>query len=88
MPQPSGLPSDEWMDARVEAFVDDALPPLEHARFESLLRISPHWREQVDRARAIRGVLRTQTSPSVPDDLTSSILRRASNPRSCCQKES
>lgn len=80
MPQPNGLPSDKWMDARVEAFVDDDLPPNEHARFESILCTSTHWQEQVDRARAIRDTLRTQSPPPPPDTLTHTVLRRAASP--------
>ena len=87
MSQPNYSSLDAWMDARVEAYVDDALSPNERARFESILRADAHWQEQVERAQSIRGALRTQASPPAPDDLTTSILRRASTSRPCSKKE-
>jgi len=78
MPQPNGTSLDAWMDARVEAYIDDTLPPSEQARFEAHLRTDPHWQEQVERARSIRSTLRSQTSPSPPSELTDTIFRHTS----------
>mgnify|MGYP006282313201 FL=1 len=75
MPQPNGLPPDAWMDTRVEAYIDDTLPPDERTRFEARLWADPHWQEQVTRARSIRSALQSQQSPPAPADLTNTILR-------------
>ncbi len=40
------------MAARVEAYVDDALPPEEHARFEACLWAAPYGQKQVECDRA------------------------------------
>ncbi len=78
MPQPNGTSLDAWMDARVEAYIDDTLPPSEQARFEAHLRRDPYWEEQVERARSICFTLRSQTSPSPPTELTDAIFRHTS----------
>jgi len=75
MPQPN--PSDAWMDARVEAYVDDALSPDEQTQFEARMWADPHWEEQVERARSIRVSLRSQAPPPTPTALTDTILRHA-----------
>jgi anti-sigma factor RsiW len=67
------------MDARVEAYIDDCLPPGEQTRFEARLWADPYWEKQVERARSIRSALQSQSSPSPPTDLTDAILRRASS---------
>jgi anti-sigma factor RsiW len=67
------------MDARVEAYVDDALPPTEQIRFEARLWADPHWQEQVERARSIRGSLRSQSPPPAPTELTTAILSYVSS---------
>jgi len=77
MPQPNSLPLDAWMDARVEAYIDDDLSPEERTRFEARLRADPYWQEQVEHARSIRGSLRSQTPPSAPADLADTILHHA-----------
>ncbi len=78
MPPPNALPSDVWMDARVEAYIDDNLSPDERTRFDARLRADPYWQEQVERAHAIRTTLRSTNVPSPPSDLTDTILRYAS----------
>jgi len=76
MPQPDGLPTDAWMDARVESYVDGTLSSRARDLFESRLRVDAHWQEQVDHARAIRGTLKTQDPPSAPETLAATILDR------------
>lgn len=78
MPQPNGLPTDAWMDARVESYVDGTLSPRERHRFEARLQVDCHWQEQVDRAQAIQGALKTQSPPSAPSTLKPTILDRIS----------
>lgn len=85
MSQPNDLPLDAWMDARVEAYIDDDLSPSERARFEARLRADPYWQEQVSRARSIRTTLRSTSAPSPPTDLTDTILRDVASP-SCLKK--
>lgn len=75
MPQPSGPPSDAWMDARVEAYIDGTLPPTERTRFEARLWADPHWEEQVERARSIHQALQSTRPPAPPTELADTILR-------------
>lgn len=77
MPQSNRVPpSDAWMDARVEAYVDDALSGSERLRFERGLRADSHWREQVTYARSIRRLLTRKNPPSAPSELATSIVRQ------------
>jgi anti-sigma factor RsiW len=66
------------MDARVEAYIDDSLPPSERAQFEARLWSDPHWEMQVERARSIRSALQSQCPPSPPSELTDAILQHVS----------
>jgi anti-sigma factor RsiW len=77
MSPPNDCPSDRWIDAHLEAYVDGALSPEDQARFEAGLRADPAWQSEVDHARSIRTYLRSQTPPSAPADLTDTILQRA-----------
>lgn len=79
MPLPNGLPSDAWMDARVEAYIDETLPPDERTQFEARLWADPYWHQQVTQARSIQNALRAQSPPPPPTDLTDTILRRTSS---------
>jgi len=79
MPQLNGLPPNAWMDARVEAYIDDSLPPGERTRFEARLWADPHWQEQVQRARSIRSALQSQRSPTPPAELTKTILQHVAH---------
>jgi anti-sigma factor RsiW len=78
MRQRNGLPSDAWMDARVEAYIDDTLPPDERTRFEARVWADPHWQDQVERAHSIRLALQSRRPPTPPTELTDAILTRAS----------
>jgi anti-sigma factor RsiW len=76
------------MDARVEAYIDDALPPSEHTQFEARMWADSHWEEQVERARSIRISLRSKTPPPAPTALTDTILQHvslSSCPENCRQ---
>jgi anti-sigma factor RsiW len=85
MRQRNGLPSDAWMDARVEAYIDDTLPPDERTRFEARVWADPHWQDQVERARSIRSALQSQRPPPAPTELTNAILTHAGT--RCSQTE-
>jgi len=69
-------PSDDWMDAHIEAYVDGALSPDDQARFEAALHADPTWQDEVKHARSIRASLRSQRPPPPPADLTDAILKR------------
>jgi anti-sigma factor RsiW len=85
MSPPNDRPLDVWMDARVEAYIDDDLSPDERARFEARLHADSYWQEQVERARSIRDTLRSASVPSPPTGLTDIILRHVASP-SCPKK--
>jgi hypothetical protein len=72
-PPDSSVP-DDWMDARVEGYVDGRLSPTDTVLFEVRLRHSPYWQAQVDRARSIRAALEAQRAPAPPAELVTSIL--------------
>ena len=77
VPENGRAPSDAWMDARVEAYVDDALPPAERAAFEGRLRETPRWRRAVRRARRLGRALRTVPQPDAcPPEVTQVVLDR------------
>lgn len=78
MSLPSKVPTDAWMDAHIEAYVDGTLSPEGTTRFEAGLQADPRWKQQVERARDIRAFLRAQSPPSPPPELTHSILKEAS----------
>ena len=67
-------PPDDWMDDRVEAYVDGTLPTDEAARFEAALETAPHWKMQVRHAKRIRTTLAERTLPSCPPECTEAIL--------------
>lgn len=73
-PRNSTRPPDDWMDDRVEAYVDGSLPPDEAARFEAVLDTAPHWKMQVRHAERIRTTLSERTLPSCPPECTEAIL--------------
>ena len=70
----ASLPPDDWMDERVEAYVDDALPPDEAMRFSAALDASPHWRAQVRHAERIHQTLEATELPACPPACTEAIL--------------
>ncbi len=67
---------DEWMDARVEAYVDGALPPAERAHFEHVLSTAPRWQRAADEARTVRHVLRALPLAPCPAHVTDDVLLR------------
>lgn len=72
----SGGDSD-WMDARVEAYVDEVLPPKERAAFEERLRKTPRCQRAVRRARRLERELRALPQPDAcPPEVTQAVLDR------------
>lgn len=72
----SNRPPDDWMDDRVEAYVDGMLPDDEAARFEAALEEAPRWKRQVRHAKRIHATLATQTMPACPPECTEAILNQ------------
>lgn len=73
---------DEWMDVRVEAYVDGDLPDAEREAFEHVLADNPHWQAQVHHARRIRDALHEFPNLACPPQVTDAVLsetRRRSN---------
>lgn len=64
----------EWMNARVEAYVDGDLSASEGATFEQVLAESPHWQAQVRYARRIHEELHTLPHPVCPPQVTDAVL--------------
>lgn len=72
-----------WMDERVEAYVDGALPADERDRFESMLDAHPEWEKQVQYAKRIQTELHTLPHASCPPQVLDAVFehtRQASNP--------
>jgi len=70
----------EWMDDRVEAYVDGDLPADEQARFEGILAEQPHWQVQVSHAQRIRDALHRMPQPTCPPQVTDAVMSRARRP--------
>ncbi len=75
------IPPDDWVDARLEAYMDGDLPPDELAAFERALAASDAWRAQHDLAARIQSTLRTTTPAEASPRLTRAILQRARRER-------
>lgn len=70
-------PQHEWMDDRVEAYVDGELSADERARFERILDEHPHWQAQVNYARRIRDELHRMPRPTCPPQVTDAVMSQA-----------
>lgn len=78
MKRPETSSYEEWMDQRVEAYVDGDLPEEERDRFEQILADDEYWRVQVRQARRIQDALHDLPTPVSPPSLTQSILSHTS----------
>lgn len=67
-------PQHEWMDDRVEAYIDGDLSADERARFERVLDEQPHWQVQVSYARRIRNELHSMPQPTCPPQVTDAVM--------------
>lgn len=65
------------MDARVEAYVDGALPADEHDRFEAMLDAHPEWQKQVHYAERIRTELHAFPRASCPPQVTDAVFEHS-----------
>lgn len=64
----------DWMDARVEAYLDGALSVGEEARFEQGLAVDADWDAELFLARQIRDGLRALPDPVCPPHVTEAVL--------------
>ncbi|MFQ5572008.1 MAG: anti-sigma factor family protein, partial [Rhodothermales bacterium] len=67
-------PSYDWMDARVETYLDGGLPAEEHEAFEQALADDADWEAELFLARQIRIGLRTLPQPTCPPHVTEAVL--------------
>ena len=72
MKPPENRPQD-WMDARVEAYLDDDLPADERVLFEQGLADTP-WDAELFMARQIRDGLRALPEPMCPPHVAEAVL--------------
>lgn len=76
MKQQLDIPDRDWMDSRVEAYLDGELPADEEAMFKEVLAADPYWRYQVDLADGIQATLRTLPQPECPSHVVDAIYDR------------
>lgn len=65
----------DWLDDRIEAFVDGTLPAGERRRFEAALASRPALRDDVDLARLIGEELPNLAADRCPDHVVTGIMR-------------
>ncbi len=72
-------PSDrqEWIDQKLEAYLDGELAPEELYEIEHLLESDDRWHEELQLALAIRDELRALSPPPCPEPLRQAIVGRA-----------
>lgn len=71
----------DWLDDRVEAYVDGELSGADLERFEAALTESADLRASVATARRIREVMASMPLPKCPEPAVSEVLRLASDSR-------
>ena len=64
----------DWMDARVEVYLDEALPAGEQARFEHALAADADWEAELFLARQIRDGLHALPQPVCPPRVTDAAI--------------
>lgn len=67
----------DWMDARVEAYVDGDLPADERATFEQVLDEHPQWMHEVRQAERIHQELSDFPTLTCPPQVTQAVLEHA-----------
>lgn len=70
----------EWMDQRIEPYLDGELPPTEVKRFEKIVSSSETWQNEVRLARRIRSELQELRQPKCPPSVTRKVLERTQRP--------
>ena len=74
-------PSAEWMDARVEAYVDGELPRTERVRFEAALDADAAWAREVHCAQEIQNELHALPQPTCPPQVTRAVVAHVQQDR-------
>ena len=64
----------DWMDTRVEAYLDEGLPADEQARFEHALAADADWEAELFLARQIRDGLHALPQPVCPPRVADAVL--------------
>jgi len=78
MKQPKDSSHHDWMDDRVEAYLDGDLSGDDLARFEQTLEDEPYWRTQVQNAARIQESLHDVSLPSAPPELAREVFAQTS----------
>ena len=66
----------DWMEDRIEAYLDGDLPEAERARFEALMALEP-WQREVALAIRVRDTLRSSPQPACPPHVVRSVVWQA-----------
>ena len=69
-------PSTEWMDARVEAYIDGDLPREERELFEQTLDADDAWAREVQCAQRIQDELHALPVHACPPQVTQAVMER------------
>lgn len=77
----------DWMDERIEAYLDGALPVDEQAAFERQLHTDATWDTELRLARQIRSGLRALPAPMCPPHVTNAVLAEVQRRREASRSE-
>lgn len=67
----------EWVDVRLEAYLDGDISPEERRRLESYVAAHPEGADQLRLARMVRHELGAIESPSCPPEVTAAVMAQA-----------
>ncbi|NBC17626.1 MAG: hypothetical protein GVY18_09970 [Bacteroidetes bacterium] len=67
-------PTSDWIDDRIDAYLDGDLPEDERAAVEQHLAVHPDAKAEVTLARRVRDGLRALPEPTCPDRVTRTVL--------------
>ncbi len=81
MNTPAWPNNNDWMDDRLEAYLDDALPADERRVFEQRLQEEDEWSNELALARQIQDGLHTLPFPSCPPAVTQAVLAEVQHRR-------
>ena len=67
----------DWLDDRLEAFLDGELPGEEHRLVAEAIEADPHWQQEAALARRIQGSLQALPTPACPPAITRRVVWHA-----------
>ena len=67
----------EWMEARIEPYLDGELTAAELEQFEQLLRQDENWERELAWAVNIRDALRSKPDSACPPEVLATVMRQA-----------